>query len=372
MSANKPRRAKLREAPEAPRGYRQSRRGSGAVKATRRAERKHRMLVAFDQAWGGFKNVLHVIVQGFLAMVAVVIVLLLLANTINTVVRWNAERQVKHLASPEGREELARENILVVGVEGSRAIGYLAMRVDRKGGQVFGIAIPDGAFVDIPGRGFERIGEAYSQGPDVALATVSNYFSVPFSSYIAVPATAYKDALKTMSVSALPGVSTSSNLTDAEMVALSKSLAAITSVNTAIVPMPVKPIKLGEQTYFEPQRSEIADLLSQWWNVDPTKGEQVTRVIIYNGAGKPGIAGEAAQQLIRAGFRVVDTKNADRFDYATSKITVKRGDISRGEAVMRALGVGEVTVELSSADVTDVIVIIGKDYRPPGAVKGAQ
>ena len=38
------------------------------------------------------------------------------------------------------------------------------------------------------------------------------------------------------------------------------------------------------------------------------------RVIIYNGAGTPGIAGQAAQQLIAAGMRVVDTKNADRFD----------------------------------------------------------
>jgi hypothetical protein len=136
--------------------------------------------------------------------------------------------------------------------------------------------------------------------------------------------------------------------------------------------MPVKPIKLGDQTYFEPQRAEIADLLSLWWGIDASQGEQVTRVIVYNGAGVPGIAGQAAQQLIRSGLRVIDTKNADNFAYTTTRIVVKRGDASRGEEVRRSLGVGEVVVETTTADVTDVVVIIGKDYRPPAARKGEQ
>jgi hypothetical protein len=298
-------------------------------------------------------------------------VFLLVANVVNMIARWNAQRQLEHAASPEGRAERARENILVIGVEGDRAVGYLALRVDDKGSQVFGIAIPDGAFIDIPGRGFERIGEAYSLGPDVAMATVSNYFTVPFNSYVAVPQTIYKDAVAAMSVSAIPGAALDSNLTERELSTLSKVLARIPHENVAVVPMPVKPIKLGEQTYFEPQRSEITDLLGLWWGVDPEKSEQIIRVIVYNGAGKPGIAGEAAQQLIRAGFRVVDTRNADNFGYKTTRIVVKRGDAARGETVARALGVGDVTVELSTADVTDVIVVIGKDYRPPEAEKGA-
>lgn len=372
MSEPRLRRHKGREAPQAPSGYRQSRRGSGAIKATRRAERRHRVMTAIDGVWDGFKRLLYVIVQGIFTVIAVAIVLLLLANIVNTVVRWNAQRTAARQSTPAAQAERDKENVLIIGLEGQRAIGYLAMRVDQKGEQVFGIAIPDGAFVDIPGRGFERIGEAYAQGPDVALATVSNYFTVGFKSYIAVPSTAYKDALKTMSVSSLPLAATDSSLTDGELSTLSKTLAKIPQESVAIVPMPVKPIKLGDQTYFEPQRGEIADLLSLWWGVDASEGEQVTRVIVYNGAGVPGIAGQAAQQLIRSGIRVIDTKNADNFDYATTRIVVKRGDAARGEQVRTSLGVGEVLVEPSSADVTDVVVIIGKDYRPPAAEKGEQ
>lgn len=366
-----PRRSKTREAPELPSGYRQSRRGSGAAKATRKAERRHRVMLSVDRFFRGARNVLYVLVQAVLSLLAVVVALLLVATVINSVARWNAARVADRDGSFAARAEKARENLLVIGVEGDRAVGFLALRIDAKGEQVFGIAIPDGAFVDVPGRGFERIGESFAQGPELSLSTVSNFLTVPFENHLIVPAAVYKDALTTMSVSGLPEAAQSSSLSAGELAALSRQLASIPSEKVAIVPMPVKPIKLGDQTYFEPQRDEIADLLESWWGVDPEAGEQVTRVIVYNGAGMPGVAGEAAQQLIRAGFRVVDTKNADSFDYKTTRISVRRGGAERGDEVRSALGVGEVVVETSTADVADVIIVIGKDYRPPTAEKGA-
>ena len=102
------------------------------------------------------------------------------------------------------------------------------------------------------------------------------------------------------------------------------------------MPLPVKPIKLGDQTYFEPQRAEVADLLKSWWGVDAEQGGSRARVSSSTTArARPGIAGEAAQQLIRGGFRVVDTKNADNFDYATTKIVVQRGDAKQGDEIAR-------------------------------------
>jgi hypothetical protein len=132
-----------------------------------------------------------------------------------------------------------------------------------------------------------------------------------------------------------------------------------------LVPLPVKPIDLGGQTFFEPQRDKIADLLLQWWDVRLGAEDTAVRVIIYNGAGTPGIAGVAAQQLIAAGMRVVDTKNADRFDYETTLVVVQDGNMAQGEQVKSALGLGEVVDKPSDQDVADVIVIIGKDYKPP-------
>ena len=271
-------------------------------------------------------------------------------------------------------EKRSKENVLVIGVQDGKATGFLALRVDLKGDQVFGVAIPDGAFIEVPGQGFEKIGESYAEGAQVSLSAISNYLTVPFHTYVVVPAAVYSDAMKNQSLANVASSATSSSLTPTELTALAKDLSAISQGNTAIVPLPVKPIKLGNQTYFEPQRAEVADLLKSWWGVDASKAAALTRVILYNGAGVPGVAGEAAQQIIRGGFRVVDTKNADNFDYITTKVVVQRGDVKQGEELVRILGVGTVERQPSEQNVADVIVIIGKDYKPPvgGATGGTK
>lgn len=372
MTEDRRRRSRAPEAPQSPTGYRQTRRSSSALKSAKRAERKHRVAMATTRAGRSAKNLLLVLLQGLAIAGIAVLALLVIATAVNTFSRWSAERQAKVADTPAVQTKRVRENVLYIGVDGGKAIGYLAMRVDGKRDEVFGVAISEGVFVDIPGMGFERIGAAYEDSPQTALMTISNFFTVPFEAYVAVPADAYRDALTAQRVSGLVGTSVSTNLAATELKTLEKRMSAVPQKNVALVPMPVKPLKLGKQTYFEPQRDEIADLLKQWWGIDPNQGEQTTRVIVYNGAGVPGIAGQAAQQLIRAGFRVIDTKNAETFDYKKTEITVKRGERVRGDKVREALGVGTVNVDISTADVTDVIVVIGKDYKPAPAEKGEQ
>jgi len=367
MSEGPPRRSKSPKAPEPLTGYRQTRRGSRASKSAKRAEKKYSVAAVVDR-WGrSLRNFVIVAVRGLGTFGMVILVLLLLATGVNTYARWSALKSAREVDSSQERERRSKENLLVIGVDEGKAIGFLAMRVDRAGSRVFGIAIPDGAFIDIPGQGFERVGEAYDAGADVALSAISNYLTVPFVSYITVPKAAYSDALSRQVVASLPKSVGDSNLSTSEMEILSKDLSVIEQKNVALVPLPVKPIKLGDQTYFEPQRAEVADLLKSWWGVSASDQRRAVRVIVYNGAGVPGVAGEAAQVLIRAGFRVVDTKNADEFNYAKTRVVVRQGDATRGESVKRALGVGVVTVEPSSSEVTDVIVIIGKDYQTPEA-----
>jgi hypothetical protein len=134
-----------------------------------------------------------------------------------------------------------------------------------------------------------------------------------------------------------------------------------------IVPLPVKPVAVGDQRYFEPQRSEVADLLLQWWGVAPGQQKATPRVIVYNGVGTPGLAGVVAQQLIKSGFRVVDSGNADNFDHPTTLILLFHGTQADAESVRRSLGVGQVVVQSAPQDLTDMIIIVGADYRPPTA-----
>ena len=370
MTDEIPRRAKPKHAPEMPSGYRSSRRGSKSAKWAKWAERGHRVTSALDGVTRTVRNIAYLMAIALGGLLVLVLVLLLLASAINGIARWSARRTAARSGSVSELERLTKENLLVIGVDKGKAIGFLALRVDQKGGQVFGIAIPDGAFIEVPGQGFERVGESYVAGAEVSLAAISNYLTVPFRSYITVPAEVYRDALKRQTVAGITAARELTNASDAQLADISRALASIQQKNTALVPLPVKPIKLGDQTYFEPQRAEVADLLKAWWGVDATTSAQVTRIILYNGAGKPGVAGEAAQQLIRNGFRVVDTKNANNFGYKQTIVIVQRGSVSQGDKIVSVLRTGIVKEQPSDQDVADVIVIIGKDYTPPA--QGAQ
>ena len=367
-----PRRIKPKRVAELPRGYRSTRRGSKSAKSAKRAEQMDAVSTVFDRFGKSARNIGFVLAMGLAGLLLAVIAFLILAYAINGVVRWNAQRIAAKAGTAAGLDEKAKENLLVIGVEGDEAVGFLAIRVDCKGKQVFGIAIPDGAFLEVPGQGFERAGESFKVGPEVSLSMVSNYLTVPFRSYLVVPAETYRTILKKQSVAGITDSATASDLNETEKAALAKILADMPQKNTALVPLPVKPIKLGDQTYFEPQRAQVADLLKSWWGVDASQAAKVTRVIVYNGAGAPGIAGEAAQQLIRNGFRVVDTKNADSFDYKTTKVVVQDGPLKRGQDIVRVLGVGTAMSKPSDQDVADVIVIIGKDYKPPTGASGGK
>lgn len=298
-------------------------------------------------------------------VIAVALVLFVLAVGVNAGARWLARRDAAEQATPAARAEKAKENLLVIGTDGDGSADFLAVRLDEEDRQILGIAIPSGAFMEVPGQGFERVGDSITGGPGVSLAAISNYLSVPFEHYVLVSTTVYQDAMTNQSLRDVMGNATETDYTDEDRTRIAEFIATVEGERTALVPLPVKPIDLGGETFFEPQRDQIADLLLQWWDVRLGADDSSVRVIIYNGAGTPGIAGEAAQRMIAAGMRVVDTKNADRFDYDTTMIVVQDGDLEQGEQVKAALGTGEIVDKPSEQDVADVIVIIGRDYTIP-------
>lgn len=362
-----PRRSKAPAAPEVPSGYRSSRRASKAAKSAKRALAVFRVREAATRtadgvhrgAWVGVR-VLGMTLLGGATLLAVLFVL---ALGVNAGARWLALARAGD--ANEIRDAKAKENLLVIGVEGGTARGLLALRVAGKEKRVFGLAIPEGAFVEVPGQGFEKVGDSYRAGAKVSMAAISNYLSVPFERHVVVDASVYEQVMQKQSVAGLLDAATSSDLTAEETERLRKTMDNTPSDDVLIVALPVKPISLGDETYFEPRRAEVADLIESWWDVKVSGGDEPSRLIVYNGSGVPGIAGTAAQQLIRGGFRVVDTKNADNFGYAHTLIIVQRPGEVDPAAVRDALGVGRVLTQPSDQRIADVIVIIGKDYAPP-------
>lgn len=349
-------------------GWRASKRSSKLGKQVRREARAEQRKKQLSEGVRATKNtaigLAQIAMRVVLGLVAGVVVLFLLAVSVNAGARWLARRAAEEASTPEALAEQARENLLIIGV-GESSADFLAVRLDEADEQILGIAIPSGAFMEVPGQGFERVGESYASGVGVSLAAVSNYLSVPFAHYVVVDAAIYQDALTNQSLRGVMAAVQASDLSADEQARIAKFIDSVSGDRTALVSLPLKPIDLGGQTYYEPQRDRIADLLMQWWGVKMGAEDTSVRVIIYNGVGTPGIAGEAAQQLIASGMRVVDTKNADRFDYDTTLVVVQSGALEHGDKVKAALGVGEIVDQPSEQDVADVVVIIGRDYVPP-------
>jgi hypothetical protein len=351
------------------RGYRSTKRTSKGGKEIRRQAQAERVRAEVGERTGAVARVAtRVVTVGGGAIVSVALVIGLVwgaAVGVNALARWNARRTAAEMAA-KSRSEMAKENLLVIGVKDKEATGFVALKAERAGKRVLGINIPDGAFVEVPGQGYESIGDSYHAGPEISKDAVSNFLSVPFERYVAVDAEVFQAMVTGQDVTQILSRALSTDLTTAEKKDLGEFFAKVPSTEVWIVPMPVKPIAVGSERYFEPQRAEIADLVLQWWNVRFENQQQAPRVAIYNGVGTPGVAGKAAQQLIRRGYRVVDSKNADNFGYAKTRILLYHGTQADAVGVQEALGgVGEIFVQSAPQNVADIIVIVGADYVPP-------
>ena len=87
------------------------------------------------------------------------------------------------------------------------------------------------------------------------------------------------------------------------------------------------------------------------------------RVEVLNGNGRIGATRVVAEAVVRRGFRVVRTDNADRFDYA-STLVIAQGEEAQGAAREVAGIVGVPTVYLEEAApslVVEVSIIVGLD-----------
>lgn len=349
-----------------PTGYRSSRRGSKAAHKSKRAIKAAKIRDGADSVLGGplrtMRAVLYLLAWAAVAVVGAGLVFVLIANGVNSLARWQAQRDAEEASAPSVQEEKARDNLLIIGTSEGTARGFLAIRVEPDDEQVFGIAIPDAAFLEVPGQGFERIGDSYAAGADVSMAAVSNFLGVQFNQYVSVSEEVYQGALTNQSLVGVMNAAFETNLETSEKTAFTERLDAMSTNKVALVPLPVKPITLGAQTYFEPQRDLVADLLQSWWGVTLGGDSDIIRVIVYNGSGEPGVAGEAAQLLIRNGYRVVDTKNADNFDYETTQIVVQNNVPGTGEGVLDVIGMGTIIEQQADQQVADVIVILGSDY----------
>ncbi len=86
---------------------------------------------------------------------------------------------------------------------------------------------------------------------------------------------------------------------------------------------------------------------------------------LLNGCGRPGLADRMQSPLRRAGFDVLDTDNADRFDYDRTVVrdrSAKTGAAEKLRDWLRAeYGVGEIREDAVPVPEADLILVLGQD-----------
>jgi hypothetical protein len=91
--------------------------------------------------------------------------------------------------------------------------------------------------------------------------------------------------------------------------------------------------------------------------------KQPIRIELLNGSGRAGLAGELASYLRDGGFDVLEVSNADRADYRTTLVVSRTAVPEPGKVVAEYLGTRHVIQQISSQEMIDVTVIVGRDAR---------
>ena len=93
------------------------------------------------------------------------------------------------------------------------------------------------------------------------------------------------------------------------------------------------------------------------------RGPAIT-VEVLNANGRAGDARIGTRRLRQAGMDVVYFGNASENGLDSTRIIVRRDAEKVGERVRAALGQGRVEVQLDSAKLLDVSVLLGLDFHP--------
>jgi len=242
-------------------------------------------------------------------------------------------------------------------------MGVMQFVIDPNKKTIGGINISANTFVELSGRGFEPLSEGYSQGIDVLIKTAGDFLGVEPSHYLIIESNHFISAIGEGDIARLFNLSFESDIDKKDLKKHVKKVEKIEAKNIALLDLPVKPISFGEATYFDPKRDELERIISMFWGIDFKDKKTDERVIILNGSGTPGVARKAADALMGKGYKIIDVKNADRFDYKETQIIIydeKKMDMAK--EVKELLGRGVIATTSMPQDIIDVLIVVGQDF----------
>lgn len=139
--------------------------------------------------------------------------------------------------------------------------------------------------------------------------------------------------------------------------------------------LPVSPLGTGTEDAYRPDADRIQALVDDRLAAsEPEPGVAGGRTLqVLNGNGVPGIGALVAEVLQPAGYRVLLTGNADRFDHQVTRIVVYDEEpetLAAARDVRDRLGVGQIERSGTPQSVVDMTIVVGTDF-PVGGVEAS-
>ena len=147
------------------------------------------------------------------------------------------------------------------------------------------------------------------------------------------------------------------------LVELAFRMRSISGQKIETATLPVYLDTYNQMSIVRMQHPEADDVIAHFASGQPMTAateDEPLRLQVLNGNGTKGSAGRWSDILEDEGFEVLAVGDADRSDFETTKVLVRPGGLLAGQAIVDALGFGEVSTGSLDSEV-DAVVIVGLD-----------
>lgn len=170
------------------------------------------------------------------------------------------------------------------------------------------------------------------------------------------------------------------DLSVGDMLRIANQMKGMDPDDLETVTMPGTPQNIGGGSYIVIDDDAFSEMLARieaGERAEPLPEEPPTllpgdvTVTVRNGAGIEGVASEVAAALTGSGFAVGEVGNADQFVYDETLVVYSGEDSSAADLVVSKLDRGRVVQSRGMYSFsTDVLVVVGKDWRATEAATG--
>lgn len=156
-----------------------------------------------------------------------------------------------------------------------------------------------------------------------------------------------------------------SDASDKELAGMWQAFALMKGSKFHQATVPVKEFRLEKTVVHRVDQPRMPAFVQKYVKTESSKSSKRLRLELLNGCGVPGIGQKVASKLSMGKFSLVNDGNADNFDHPETVIIVygnDKGIAAAAETIRNALEVGRVQAQPPTQDISDITVIIGKDF----------